>query len=217
MGDAVSRDKGAKHKAAVEIAELRRQIAEHDYRYYVLDDPVMSDAEYDKLFRRLQQLEAEFPELVTPDSPTQRVGGQVSSAFRSVPHTRPVLSLANAFSDQEPGFRQESQEISGAAELDYVVEPKIDGLSILLRDEHGRLALGLTRGDGLSGEDVTSNVRTIGSVPLVLRDTPEGAPEYLEVRGEVFLPKEDFKQLNEEREQNGLPLFANPRNAQPGP
>ena len=101
MGDAVSRDKGAKHKAAEEIAELRRQIAEHDYRYYVLDDPVMSDAEYDKLFRRLQQLEAEFPELVTPDSPTQRVGGQVSSAFRSVPHTRPVLSLANAFSDQE--------------------------------------------------------------------------------------------------------------------
>ena len=217
MGDAVSRDKGAKHKAAEEIAELRRQIAEHDYRYYFLDDPVMSDAEYDKLFRRLQQLEAEFPELVTPDSPTQRVGGQVSSAFRSAPHTRPVLSLANAFSDQElRAFDRRAREISGAAELDYVVEPKIDGLSIILRYENGRLALGLTRGDGLSGEDVTSNVRTIGSVPLVLRDTPEGAPEYLEVRGEVFLPKEDFKQLNEEREQNGLPLFANPRNAAAG-
>jgi DNA ligase (NAD+) len=212
MGDAVSRE-----QAAREVAELRQLIAEHEYRYYVLDDPVISDAEFDKLFRKLQQLEAQYPELITPDSPTQRVGGQVSSAFRSVPHTRAVLSLANAFSEQElRAFDRRAREISGAQDLDYVVEPKIDGLSVILRYENARFTLALTRGDGLSGEEVTANVRTIGSVPLVLRNVPEGAPEYLEVRGEVFLPKEDFRKLNEEREQSGLPLFANPRNAAAG-
>lgn len=212
MGDAVSREQTAR-----EVAELRQLIAEHEYRYYVLDDPVISDAEFDKLFRKLQQLEAQYPEFITPDSPTQRVGGQVSSAFRSVPHTRAVLSLANAFSEQElRAFDRRAREISGAQDLDYVVEPKIDGLSVILRYENARFTLALTRGDGLSGEEVTANVRTIGSVPLMLRNVPEGAPEYLEVRGEVFLPKEDFRKLNEEREQSGLPLFANPRNAAAG-
>ncbi|HHT84879.1 MAG: NAD-dependent DNA ligase LigA [Bacillota bacterium] len=222
MSDAFSREKAgnektAKEEAAREISELRRQITEHEYRYYVLDDPVISDAEFDKLFRRLQQLEAQYPELMTPDSPTQRVGGQVSSAFRSVPHTRAVLSLANAFSELElSAFDRRAREISGAPQLDYVVEPKIDGLSVILRYENASLTLALTRGDGLSGEDVTANVRTIQSVPLVLRGIPGGTPEYLEVRGEVYLPKEDFRKLNEEREQNGLPLFANPRNAAAG-
>lgn len=212
MGDAVSRE-----QAAREIAELRQVIAEHEYRYYVLDDPVISDAEFDKLFRRLQQLEAQYPELITPDSPTQRVGGQVSSAFRAVPHTRAVLSLGNAFSESElRAFDRRAKELSRARELDYVVEPKIDGLSVILRYDNGRFTLALTRGDGLSGEDVTANVRTIGSVPLALRPVPQGVPEYLEVRGEVFLPKEDFRKLNEEREQQGLAVFANSRNAAAG-
>ncbi|MGI6163003.1 MAG: NAD-dependent DNA ligase LigA [Bacillota bacterium] len=197
--------------------ELRRLINEYQYRYYVLDDPAISDAEFDKLVKELQTIEEEHPEFITPDSPTQRVGGQLSSAFRSVPHTRAVLSLSNAFSEQElRAFDRKARELVQADRLDYVMEPKIDGLSVILRYENGRFALALTRGDGVSGEDVTQNVKTIKSVPLVLRDTGKELPEYLEVRGEVFLPKEDFRKLNEDREENGLSTFANPRNAAAG-
>lgn len=211
-GDAFPREKAAK-----EISELRQTIVENQYRYYVLDDPAISDAEFDRLFRELQQLEEQYPELVTPDSPTQRVGGQLSSMFRSVPHTRAVLSLANAFTEGElRHFDRKAREISGATELDYVVEPKIDGLSVILRYENGKFAMALTRGDGVSGEDVTANVRTIHSVPLALRSSKEETPVYFEVRGEVFLPRDDFERLNKEREQSGLAVFANPRNAAAG-
>lgn len=199
---------------------LRREIREHQYRYYVLDAPTIPDSEYDKLYRELQDIERRFPSLVTPDSPTQRVGGEVSPAFRSVPHRSPVLSLSNAFSEGEVmAFVRRVQEFAGESRpVTYVVEPKIDGLSVILRYENGLLALGLTRGDGLTGEDVTRNVRTVKAVPLQLRGLPgeESVPEFLEVRGEVYLPKDDFVRLNEERKEAGLPLFANPRNAAAG-
>lgn len=207
-------------KEAIERAErLRREIREHQYRYYVLDAPTISDSEYDKLYRELEEIERRFPSLVTPDSPTQRVGGEVSPAFRSVPHRTPVLSLSNAFSEGEvAAFVRRVADLSGEkGPLRYILEPKIDGLSIVLRYENGRLALGLTRGDGLSGEDVTRNVRTVRSVPLRLRELPQGTvPEFLEVRGEVYLAKDDFARLNDERQAEGLPTFANPRNAAAG-
>lgn len=206
-------------EARERIEWLRREIREHQYRYYVLDAPTIPDSEYDKLYRELEDLERMFPSLVTPDSPTQRVGGEVSPAFRSVPHRTPVLSLSNAFTEGEVvAFVRRVYDLSGAkGPLDFVVEPKIDGLSIVLRYERGILSLGLTRGDGLTGEDVTRNVRTVKSVPLRLRDLPGGAvPEFLEVRGEIYLAKDDFARLNEEREAEGLSSFANPRNAAAG-
>ena len=211
-GDIISKEKALKR-----IEELRAAINEHNYRYYVLDSPIISDAEYDKLFQELKTLEEQYPEFITPDSPTQRVGGQVLSVFRSVPHSKPVLSLSNAFSEGEiREFDRRVKQLAGGAEVDYVVEPKIDGLSVILRYESGLLALGLTRGDGIIGEDVTANVRTIKAIPLSLRHREKSIPEYLEVRGEVYLPKQDFKKLNEEREEEGLPTFANPRNAAAG-
>lgn len=207
-------------KEARERAEwLRREIREHQYRYYVLDAPTIPDSEYDKLYRELEDIERRFPSLVTPDSPTQRVGGEVSPAFRSVLHRTPVLSLSNAFSEGEvAAFVRRVADLAGEKRsLTFVVEPKIDGLSIVLRYESGFLSLGLTRGDGLTGEDVTRNVRTVASVPLRLRELPGGVvPEFLEVRGEVYLAKDDFARLNEEREAEGLPTFANPRNAAAG-
>lgn len=215
MGD---HEKGfSRDKAPGRIQELRQLINEHQYRYYVLDDPAVTDAEFDRLLRELQVLEKQNPELITPDSPTQRVGGQLSSAFRSVPHSRAVLSLANAFSEQELyTFDRKARELSHAGSHDYVIEPKIDGLSLILRYENGRFILALTRGDGISGEDVTLNVKTIKSVPLLLRESEREFPDYLEVRGEVYLPRNDFKKLNEDREANGLSTFANPRNAAAG-
>jgi len=211
-GDIISKEKALKR-----IEELRAAINEHNYRYYVLDSPIISDAEYDNLFQELKTLEEQYPEFITPDSPTQRVGGQVLSVFRSVPHSKPVLSLSNAFSEGEiREFDRRVKQLAGGAEVDYVVEPKIDGLSVILRYESGLLALGLTRGDGIIGEDVTANVRTIKAIPLSLRHREKSIPEYLEVRGEVYLPKQDFKKLNEEREEEGLPTFANPRNAAAG-
>ena len=209
MGDAVSREQFRQ-----EIAELRQVIAEHEYRYYVLDDPVISDAEFDSCSGGSSSERS----ILNLSLPIHRpsVGGQVSSAFRAVPHTRAVLSLGNAFSESElRAFDRRAKELSRARELDYVVEPKIDGLSVILRYDNGRFTLALTRGDGLSGEDVTANVRTIGSVPLALRPVPQGVPEYLEVRGEVFLPKEGFRSFNEER-ATGLAVFANSRNAAAG-
>ncbi len=214
MGDLDGLDRA---QVSEKISELRKLIFEHQYYYYVLDDPKISDFEFDKLFQELQQLEGQYPEFITPDSPTQRVGGQVSSAFRPVSHTQAVLSLSNAFTEQELRlFDKRAKELSGVAQLDYVVEPKIDGLSVILRYQDGKFAMALTRGDGVSGEDVTLNVKTIEAVPLVLRKTTWKTPEYLEVRGEVYLPKEDFKKLNELREESGLAVFANPRNAAAG-
>jgi len=211
-------EESGREEARRRIQQLKEEIAEHQYRYYVLNQPTISDKEFDALFGELQQLERKYPEFVTPDSPTQRVGGGLSSAFNSVPHITPVLSLSNAFSEGEvKAFNRRVADLLGVnGDLPYVVEPKIDGLSIILRYRGGLLNLGLTRGDGLTGEDVTANVRTIKSIPLRVRGSSFGTPEFLEVRGEVYLPKEDFKKLNEEREQAGLPTFANPRNAAAG-
>ncbi|MGE5580819.1 MAG: NAD-dependent DNA ligase LigA [Bacillota bacterium] len=201
------------------LESLREQVREHQYRYYVLDNPTITDAEYDALYRELERIEAEHPNLVTPDSPTQRVGGQVSTAFRSVPHTKPVLSLSNSFTEDEVrAFHRRIREFAGDdRRLSYIVEPKIDGLSVILRYEGGGLSLALTRGDGLTGEDVTRNVRTVKAIPLQLRSLDlSGPPSFLEVRGEVYLPKAEFAKLNEERDALGLPTFANPRNAAAG-
>lgn len=198
-------------------AELRRKIREHQYRYYVLDSPAISDVEYDRLYRELEYIEKEHPELVTPDSPTRRVGGEVSTVFRSVPHETPVLSLSNSFTPEEiRGFDRRIRDFAGDEfPRTYVVEPKIDGLSVILRYREGSLYLGLTRGDGLTGEDVTANVRTVKSIPLALLSQVP-VPGFLEVRGEVYLPKQDFAELNRDRDSQGLPAFANPRNAAAG-
>src|SRR6266481_1470764 len=179
--------------------ELRQQLREANHRYYVLDAPTLSDAEYDRLFRELTQLEEAHPELRTPDSPTQRVGAQPSEKFAKVQHRRPMMSLANVMSDEEP--------------VAYVFEPKLDGLAVTLTYENGRFVQGATRGDGQLGEDVTANLRTIKSVPLQLQ---AGAPSVLEARGEVFIPKADFARLNAEREAAGEPTFVNPRNSAAG-
>ena len=197
--------------AREEIKKLRDELNEHSYRYYVLDDPSISDYEYDMMLRALSALEDENPELVTPDSPTQRVGGQALSTFAPVTHEVPLESLANAFSNEElEDFDRRVKAVS--PEADYVVEPKIDGLSVALEYRNGVFVRGATRGDGTTGEDVTENLRTIRSIPLSL----ENAPERLIVRGEVFMPKKVFEELNIQREINDEPLFANPRNAAAG-
>ena len=191
--------------------QLRQQLNEHNYRYYVLDDPTISDFEYDRLLRQLEDLEAAHPELVTPDSPTQRVGGQALDSFQQVTHQVPLQSLQDVFSGEElEQFDQRMRESVGAVE--YLVEPKVDGLSVALEYQDGVFLRGATRGDGQVGEDVTDNLRTIRSIPLRL----EGAPGRLIVRGEVYLPKQAFQQLNQAREAEGQPLFANPRNAAAG-
>jgi len=194
-----------------EIESLRTQLEQHNHRYYVLDAPVISDYEYDMLLRRLLELEESHPEHITPDSPSRRVGGKALAAFRPVAHAVPMESLNDVFSMEELaefGERVEKQE----TQTDYVVEPKIDGLSVALYYENGVFQQGATRGDGVTGEDVTSNLRTIRSIPLRLT----GAPPRLVVRGEVFMPKAVFQKLNERREINGEPPFANPRNAAAG-
>ncbi len=211
-------DRDSSSRVALRLEALRREIREHEYRYHVLDSPTISDAEYDRLYRELQEVEASRPDLVTPDSPTQRVGGQVSTVFRSVPHRRPVLSLSNSFTQAElRAFDQRIKDFRGDdVSPSYVLEPKIDGLSVILRYEAGSLVLALTRGDGVTGEDVTRNVRTVKAIPLSLRSPAEEMPSFLEVRGEVYLPKTDFARLNQEREDEGLTTFANPRNAAAG-
>lgn len=195
-----------------EIETLRRELNEHSYRYYVLDDPSISDFEYDRMLRRLEDLEQEHPELITPDSPTQRVGGQALDSFEQVVHRVPLESLQDVFSSEElEEFDQRVQTAVGS--VAYIVEPKVDGLSIALEYENGIFVRGATRGDGRIGEDVTENLRTVKSIPLKL----EGAvPQTLIVRGEVYMPRGVFEQLNEEREAKGEPLFANPRNAAAG-
>lgn len=205
---------------AREVEQLRRDLDYHNYRYYVLDDPVISDAEYDALFRRLTQLEEAHPGLRSPTSPTQRVGAAPAEKFETVRHTQPMLSLSNAMAEEE--FREFDRRVQRVLQSDrpveYVVEPKLDGTAIELVYVEGELIVASTRGDGLNGENVTANVKTIRSVPLRLirqKGSPP-PPERLEVRGEVLLPKAAFRQVNEERSRRGEPLFANPRNAAAG-
>lgn len=198
------------------VTQLREIIRHHEHRYYVLDDPEISDAEFDRLQRELKELESQHPELVTPDSPTQRVGGKPAEGFPAVEHASPMLSLDNAYSETElldldRRVRQFSE--TGAH---YVCELKIDGLSLSLIYEDGLLAKGVTRGDGTRGEDVTINVKTIRSLPLRLLDGAGRKHRRIEVRGEVFLPLSSFNAVNAEREENGEPRFANPRNAAAG-
>ncbi|MCR4404479.1 MAG: NAD-dependent DNA ligase LigA [Candidatus Acetothermia bacterium] len=200
---------------------LRKEIRRHNYYYYVLDSPIISDAEYDALMRELEELEAQFPELADPTSPTQHVGAPPLEEFRSVRHTLPMLSLTNAFSEEEVReFDARAKRFLGlepAAELEYVVEPKYDGLAVELIYVDGVLQVGSTRGDGEVGEDVTLNLKTIKAIPLVLR-RPEGRaiPKSLAARGEVYMNIADFRRLNEERLAQGEPPFANPRNAAAG-
>lgn len=199
----------------LELQELREQLHRHNHQYYVLDAPVISDAEFDRLMRRLQEIEAEHPEWVTADSPTQRVGGQPLAGFEKVTHAAPLLSLGNVFSAGElRAFDNRVRSAVGDA-LEYIVELKIDGLAVNLIYENGRLSRAATRGDGEVGEDVTTNVRTIRSIPLVLREA-ESLPAYFEVRGEVFMPRRAFDRLNRQRSASGEALFANCRNAAAG-
>jgi len=230
-------------EAKLRVEELRSQIAYHDYRYFVLDQPEVSDAEYDALMRELRALEEKHPQLITPDSPTQRVGGQPVAAFGVVEHRQPLLSLANAFSEDE--FRAWYRRVANLAERDHfamVCEPKIDGLAVALVYENGAFAQGATRGDGMRGENITQNLRTIRSIPLSL--TPKDAarpdsksglrqvsgarelPKRFEVRGEVYMTKTGFERLNQERGRENeerrakgqapLPLYASPRNSAAG-
>jgi DNA ligase (NAD+) len=202
------------NKGKKRIEELREIINYHNYRYYVLDSPEISDAEYDDLMKELRQLEAEHPELVTPDSPTQRIGAPPVEAFGVVEHPQPLLSLANAFSYEElAAWHKRVSNLLGGRQFDLVCEPKIDGLAVALTYVDGLLVTGATRGDGYRGENITQNLRTIRSIPL---SVPREAPPRFEVRGEVYRPKAGFKKLNEERAKEELPLFANPRNAAAG-
>lgn len=199
------------------IEQLRENIRHHDYQYYVLDNPEVSDAEYDALMRELIRLESKYPGLVTPDSPTQRVGGQPLDVFGQVIHRVPALSLGNAFGPDE--LRDFDRRVRGLVPdepVEYVAEPKIDGLSVILTYRGGILVQGATRGDGEVGEDVTENIRTIRSIPLRLKETDGTLPGEMVVRGEVFMPIASFERLNREREERGEPLFANPRNAAAG-
>ena len=201
------------------IGELRAEIDQHDYRYYVEDAPSVPDAEYDRLMRELQALETQYPYLITPESPSQRVGGSPREGFVEVRHETPMLSLANAFSEEE--IQQFHDRVLRSLETDhvcYVAEPKLDGVAISLRYEQGRLAQAATRGDGATGEDVTSNVRTIAAIPLQLRQRNEAAgwPDALEVRGEIYMPLSGFQRYNEMAREEGGKEFVNPRNAAAG-
>jgi len=196
------------------IEELRALINYHNYRYYVLDSPEISDAEYDQLMLELKHLEAHHPQLITPDSPTQRVGAAPLEAFGVVEHRLPLLSLGNVFSGDELfAWHRRVSNLAGEEGLDFVCEIKLDGLAVALTYENGSLVIGATRGDGYRGEDVTLNLRTIRSIPL---SVPRNAPPRFEVRGEVYLSRAGFKRLNEQRAREGLSLFANPRNAAAG-
>ena len=201
-------------KVKERIEKLRAEINHHNYRYYVLDSPEISDAEYDELMRELKQLEEQYPQFLTPDSPTQRVGAAPVEVFGVVEHPLPLLSLGNAFSQEEllAWYTRTSKLVEGR-QFDFACEHKIDGLAVALTYVNRQLTTGATRGDGLRGEDITQNLRTIRSIPL---SVPKEAPPRFEVRGEVFLPKAGFNKLNQERAAEGLPLFANPRNAAAG-
>jgi DNA ligase (NAD+) len=200
--------------AQARVEELRQQIGYHNYRYYALDSPEISDGEYDRLMEELRALEAEYPELSSPDSPTQRVGGGPLEAFGIVRHEIPMLSLANVFSQEALlKWYQRIAGLAGRQKMELVVEPKIDGLAISLTYVDGRLVIGATRGDGVQGEDITQNLRTVRTVPLRLQGR---TPAKIEVRGEAYLSKKGFQKVNDERMAQGQPLFANPRNAAAG-
>src|SRR3979490_87586 len=202
------------------IETLREKIRHHEHLYYVLDQPEISDADFDGLAQQLQQLETEHPTLITPDSPTQRVGGKPREGFVKIRHSSPMLSLDNTYSEEElRAWERRVHELSGRKDVDYVCELKLDGMSLALVYEDGHLVRGVTRGDGTVGEDVTLNVRTVRSVPLSIpkeKLKKAGVPPDFEVRGELLLPLASFKKMNDEREAKGLSLFANPRNATAG-
>jgi len=214
-----------KRDAARKIEKLREDLRRHEHLYYVLDKPEISDAEYDALVNELKRLESEHPELITADSPTQRVGGKPAEGFKKAQHSRPMLSLDNAYNAEElADWDRRVHELAGGLPVEYTAELKLDGLSVALLyqprpDGDAQLTMGLTRGDGQTGEDVTSNIRTIRSVPLrISKDQLQKlrAPQGLEVRGEVVMPEAAFQRLNEEREREGLPAFVNPRNSAAG-
>ncbi len=209
-----------KTQAEARIRDLGKELNQHNYNYYVLDTPLISDFEFDKLLEELIQLERDFPELLSPESPSQRVGGQVTKEFSSVKHRYPMLSLSNSYNEEDLiDFDRRAREGLGltgglfAETLTYVCELKFDGLSISLRYADGKLQQAVTRGDGVQGDDVTTNVRTIGSVPLSLKGT---YPADFEIRGEIFMPRPVFDRINNEREEIGESPLANPRNAASG-
>ncbi|TNC86064.1 MAG: DNA ligase (NAD(+)) LigA, partial [Thalassolituus sp.] len=207
---------GSSASVATQIDELREQINHHNHLYYVLDEPALPDAEYDRLMRELQRLEAEHPQLITPDSPTQRVGGAPLAGFQEVRHERPMLSLDNAMNAEEfSAFYQRVQDrLKSDNDIEFACEPKLDGLAISLLYVNGVLERAATRGDGETGEDVTQNVRTIKNIPLRLRGS--AIPARIEIRGEVYMPKAGFEAYNERARADGTKLFANPRNAAAG-
>src|ERR1700674_1635260 len=201
-------------KIAQRAAKLRTDLDAHNYRYYVEDTPAVSDAEYDSLFRELEAIEGDYPALATPDSPTQRVGGQPAVEFEPVTHRVPMLSLNNAFADEEAeAFDRRVRTTLGVERVDYAVEPKFDGLAVSLVYEQGLFTQGATRGDGYIGENVTANLRTIKALPLKLAAAGVTVPRYLEVRGEVLMLKRDFERLNAAQAAKGERTFVNPRNA----
>ena len=201
-----------------QINYLRMQLNDHNYRYYVLDDPLISDSEYDQLFRELQKLETDNPNLITEDSPTRRVGAEPLSSFGSWTHRMPMLSLANAMNEDELAAfdTRVKKGLDTEKDLEYMAEPKLDGLAVELVYENGFFVNGSTRGDGITGEDITQNLKTIAAIPLSLRKNGQKNPPLLEVRGEVFITKDGFKKLNRNQEKEELSPFANPRNAAAG-
>ena len=201
-----------------QIQDLRDQLNDHNYRYYVLDDPLISDSEYDQLFRELQKLETDNPNLITEDSPTRRVGAEPLSSFGSWTHRMPMLSLANAMNEDELAAfdTRVKKGLDTEKDLEYMAEPKLDGLAVELVYENGFFVNGSTRGDGITGEDITQNLKTISAIPLSLRKNGQKTPPLLEVRGEVFITKDGFKKLNRNQEKEELSPFANPRNAAAG-
>ena len=201
-----------------QIEKLRKEIKRHDYLYYVLNQPEISDYEYDQLMKKLQDLEKKYPQLITPDSPTQRVSGEVAKEFKSVKHNTPMLSLENTYSSEEIiDWEERIRKILGEQKCEFVVEPKIDGVSCTILYKNGLLVLGATRGDGETGEDITLNIKTIHSIPLSLRESSKyQIPSTFEVRGEVYIDKKDFEKLNKKLQDNNEITFANPRNAAAG-
>ncbi|HLO14117.1 MAG TPA: NAD-dependent DNA ligase LigA, partial [Anaerolineales bacterium] len=200
--------------------ELKSQIHEHNYRYHVLDAPIISDLEFDRLLNELKRIEAEHPDLITPDSPTLRAGAKPADRFEKVRHPAPILSLANAFgADDARGWLERVKRIDDRVEnAKFVVEPKIDGLSVVLHYRDGIFVQGATRGNGEIGEDITANLRTVKSIPLRIPVNEKGPkpPKYLVVRGEAFMPIKEFEKLNRKRAEEGLPTYLNPRNTAAG-
>ena len=200
------------------IKSLRERINDHNYQYYVLDNPIISDSEYDKLFKELESLEKQNPDFIIPESPTQRIGAKPIESFGTVTHRVTMMSLANAMSSDELNAFDErlKKKLNASENIEYVVEPKLDGLAVELIYENGIFVNGSTRGDGNTGEDITSNLKTINAIPLILRNDIISIPDLLEVRGEVFIRKEDFEILNSKRLQSDQQPFANARNAAAG-